>query len=432
MMSNYIPLKEPKKIAKPLTEFIKNIIFLFILTILTTDNIYNLLSLILILISLVYVLFYRNDSKLDTNEIYLIFSYFFMFFVPLASRYYHSSDIAEVDNYFRFLLAIPLYLILREIKIDLYSLFVVINISVIIIGIFAIYYFYILDESRVRMYTSTATIVGNISLLFGMLSFVSLKFYQEKSHSLVIPVLAIIFSLIAWDLSGTRGSIIAVFFVLLFLFSERFKNHILLPSKYVTIMSLLLIVIFLSQSNVMQRISTSYNSTLDYIVDGQEHNWKEENSIVPRLIIWDGSINMISRNPISGVGLSNFNKALHLQIISNEIPPVVKANDVSRVTNGMNHAHNQYLDIFAKTGIFGFLALIYFILINLVFFFRELSSRSVGARYSATSGVIIIISYSSYMLTHSIFSHQQSTLFMIYLLIIFSSTINNYKQKRNK
>ena len=52
---------------------------------------------------------------------------------------------------------------------------------------------------------------------------------------------------------------------------------------------------------------------------------------------------------IKGIGLSNFNKELQIQIDNGVILPIRPASD--DLTAGMNHAHNQYFDLFAKLGV---------------------------------------------------------------------------------
>ena len=129
---------------------------------------------------------------------------------------------------------------------------------------------------------------------------------------------------------------------------------------------ILFFVIVISQTNNFNRFVEGYNSGYNYIVHGEETNWKNPDSIMPRLIIWKGSYNIVKDNYILGVGLDKFNESLLQQIQEKKIPMIRK--DFKNPTAGLNHAHNQYLDIFAKMGIFAFLTLVFFILINLVFF----------------------------------------------------------------
>jgi len=139
------------------------------------------------------------------------------------------------------------------------------------------------------------------------------------------------------------------------------------------------------------------------------------------LTIWKGSTNIISEYPLLGIGQSNFNNHLVLQIKDKKINPI--RNSPEMLAAGLNHAHNQYLDTFAKTGIIGFIILIFFIYMNLLFF----SKKYVNNRncFYSKAGLFTIISYSTYMLNHTILSHQQSSLFLSFFLIIVAALANN-------
>ena len=143
---------------------------------------------------------------------------------------------------------------------------------------------------------------------------------------------------------------------------------------------------------------------------------------MPRIILWKGSINMIKKNPYSGVGLDKFNKNIVNQINNKEIPPIRA--DFDNPSAGFNHAHNQYLDLFAKTGIFGLVLLLLLLSIYFKIFYFALSFENEIMVFGLL-GVTTIISYSSFMLSHVVLAHQHSILFMLYTLMIFASIISN-------
>jgi O-antigen ligase len=142
--------------------------------------------------------------------------------------------------------------------------------------------------------------------------------------------------------------------------------------------------------------------------------------------LWKGSLNMINDNSMFGVGLSNYNKALNDQILSGNIKPIRQ--DPSNYTAGMNHAHSQYLDIFAKTGVIGFLTLMYFIMANYYYFYNNLKNNR--NNISGFMGLVVLMSYMSYMVYHTVLSHHQSILFMTFSLAILAGL--SYSNAHNK
>ena len=99
--------------------------------------------------------------------------------------------------------------------------------------------------------------------------------------------------------------------------------------------------------------------------------------------------------------------------------------DFDNPTAGLNHAHNQYLDIVAKMGIISLIPFLLFLITCILFFQENLSSKSKLIVYYSIFGMTSTIIYIAYMLTHAVLSHHQSTIFMLMTIIIsFSSIVN--------
>jgi len=356
-------------------------------------------------------------------------SYMFIFLYPFFQSLLIPADFSEVDNYLRFLFAVPVYLMMRNISISKTTILYSVNIISIFIGIAALYYLIFFNNIRVRGFTSTSAIFANISLLFSLISFFTLKdFYLAHKKHIYIPILGTIFALAAWSSTESRGSLIAVLFILIFiLINKELRNKYIINNIKFTIISLFLFSSVFYYSGSMTRINNAYTSTHNYIYDNSSHYWKHKSSIVPRLNLWHASINMINDHMILGVGLNNYTKSLDSQIKTGKVQPI--RNDRSNYTAGMNHAHNQYLDIFAKTGIIGFLTLIYFIGMNYYHFYRNIKNNEDNT--PGFMGALVLVSYASYMMYHTILSHQQSILFLTFTLAILAGLSYSKSIERN-
>ena len=383
-------------------------IYLFFITILTTNEIYNCIAIFIILTSFYFLIFYSKNN-LSSIEILVMLSYLSIFLIPFFSSLIHETAFSEIDNYTRCFLVIPVYLTLREIEFSSSNFFNTINVTSILIGIFALYCMLVLKEYRVKGFTSTALIFGNISLLFSLFSFLSIRHYLNNNKNIIFPIVASGASFFAWGATGSRGSIILIIVFIILLMTKPFKKILNLSIKSALAITLVAFIIFIN-SFTLTRYINAYESTYNYITEDSKFNWMHSDSIVPRLSIWKGSKNIISDNILLGVGLNNFNIELEKQISEKKIKPIrydygsgPSQKRVPNLTAGLNHAHNQYLDIFVKTGVFGFLVLIFFITMNLYFFYDRY-------RMSKKDDVKIL-------------SHQQSTLFMTLLLITLSAII---------
>ena len=424
-----IPTSSNLKLSKLTIKIINYLICFFLITNLVTNNGSNIAFISLLFISLFYLLFIKNN---EVNEYYqietlLLSTMILMFFVAIFSSIYHDTSLKEIDNYSRFVLFVPIYLLLRDVKIDYNMIYLFINNTSIITGLIALYYFIIHGENRVAVYSSSTIIYGNISLLFMIFSYLTIKPLKDSSKSLILPITATMLAFIAWSLTGTRGSLLGLLIILLLFFGKKYRDLIYIPNLKIASIFLVFIGIIFSQTNNFNRIVEGYNSGYNYIMHNEETSWKNTDSIMPRLIIWKGSYNIAKDNFIFGVGLDKFNIKLLEQIRERKIPMIRK--DFNNPTGGLNHAHNQYLDITAKVGVLGFITLILFLLINLMFFHRRLRSESIQTQNIALFGMVTVVMYASHMVTHAVLSHHHSTVFMLMMLMLFFSSIVNLDKK---
>ena len=441
---------------KKINHYLLILSFIFYASFLNTDNVYNYAAILITLASIFYYI-YSCDQTLNRNEKFYISSFVIIFLIPFIHNslissgnffitragdnglwkeiiYGEKATFPEIDNYIRFLFAIPVYLLFKNINYNKNLLIISINIFAIIIGLTLITFYFTTINHRVVGYTSTASILGNIASLFSILSLLSIKYFHDNMEKFkFIPIAGFVLSFMAWILTGSRGPLIAIFVILIFLiFNKHIRNKYLSFSFKNYIIFFLLIGIFfqsslfMKNSNVFERIMSSYSSTYNYIYEDSPHYWKHKDSIAPRLNIWKGSLNIISDNIVAGVGLNNYNNALQNQILNKHISPIRKS--ISNPTAGLNHAHNQYLDIFAKTGIIGFLSLLYFIIMNIYFFSNKLLKNI--KNILALFGLVTIITYSSHMVYHTILSHHQSVLFFTYSLAILAGFSFSYDKEK--
>lgn len=412
---------------RPSTKYIiVSCVSIFYISFLTSNDIYNYVAIILILLSLSRLL-YKNNEKVTINERCFIFSFILMFYIPMMGILFHNTTLNELDNYFRFILVIPIFFLIRSSEISLANILLIFNISGIISSLYGLYLFFETENFRIRGYTSSASIFSNILMIYFLISLVSFFYFDDKRRLLSLSCALLTLSVIA--IGSTRGSLLTLLIVILFLTLSRHRKKLFILSPSSIFTSSIIVLSLISFSNIPTRISNSYNSAYNYLNDNSGHFWQHKDSIVPRLIIWQGSLNMIKDSPIKGIGLSNFNRELHNQINNGIILPVRPAS--KDLTAGMNHAHNQYFDIFAKLGVIGFIAICFFVIISYWFFnfYKNVPSRDV--LYLSLIGKIIILAYASNMLTHAILSHQQSTLFMTITIVIFAGLLSKLTKEKN-
>ena len=127
-----------------------------------------------------------------------------MFLIPFWSSMMHPTSFAEIDNYIRFILVIPIYLTLREVDVPFDNFISIVNLSSILIGLCALYCILILNETRVRGFKSNN--IWQYITVFFLFSFLSISRYISSNKNILFPLIASGATFFAWASTGSRGS----------------------------------------------------------------------------------------------------------------------------------------------------------------------------------------------------------------------------------
>ena len=98
----------------------------------------------------------------------------------------------------------------------------------------------------------------------------------------------------------------------------------------------------------------------------------------------------------------------------------------------MNHAHNQYLDIYVKTGIFGLITLLIFLYIHIKYFRNGLNSDKSEYNLISLVGILSVFNFSIVMFFQTFLAHQQLILFMCLMLVTIGAMKSNLNHRRKK
>lgn len=346
------------------------------------SNIFLLLTLLLSLIN--YKILYEC---LKTNYM-LVFSVIaFTLYVSFAG-YYHKSPISELDNYYRFLLLLPLLSITLNTKYMSYILFI----SAIagIVNAISVNAFY--DTSfRFHGTSNTAITYGHMcGTLFMICIYYS---FIKNNRSSLFTFSAIIFLILLW-VTETRGPIIGIIIGLIYLAFVFKKNSKSLVSFQLPliILAVMLVSVVAIPNPLGERLKelTSINLT---------DPLKTNNYYLKQRIFYNVfGIEEIKDNYFKGIGPQNVAKRMKQTIMDKNITDI-------RVSD---HLHNDFLDIALK---FGSTSIV---LLFLIYFFI-VRTKNTDERTLITLITIMLISS---QLTQSQFAHHQAITFFISILYI--------------
>lgn len=320
----------------------------------------------------------------------------FTFYVSLMG-FYHDSPIRELDNYYRFLLLLPLLLIsLNETRI-----IGLINISAGVGLIHAIYYdaFYGISLYPMNVYryagtSSVAITYANICSIGLMICIYYIFYKNNKSYLLIFS--AIIF-LMLFMLTETRGPIIGIILAFIYLAlairskldgRKNFKAPLI-------VLTIFLISIFTIPNPVGENLKLIKSISID------EPSEIKNSSLRERSYYLIYGIEEIQRNYLTGIGPQNFEEKISLYLEKHG----------ARNTLAADHLHNDFIDISVK---FGPMSLI------LLFFVYFFMTKTKYKERGVLLNILMILLISS-QLTQSHFAHHQAITFFTALFYVLQS-----------
>ncbi|NOR81413.1 MAG: hypothetical protein GQ529_11380 [Methyloprofundus sp.] len=379
-------------------------------------------STILLLSLIVLIIRYPIDITLNKKEKILIYSLLFLPLVVAFDVTLRGLSLRYLDYYLRFILVIPIYLAIREVKVNLTPLIIGILTGAIGGGVFALYQKYYLHEDNAHGYI-LKIIFGNISLLLGVMSLASLFIVEEirfKKTLVVISLLAFILGVTGSILSATRGGWIAIpFFVGLFVmyFPTQKVNKII----GVTALIIVMLITYYTNSGVKSRVSLAYHNTETYFTG--EKSAVVRTAVGARLELWKAAWIIFTENPVFGIGSGEVKQALKKKKRTGEIKRI----------SSYDHVHNEALQILVTTGIVGFIAYIILYAGIAYYFYRTLIESNINrVRYLSFLGLMMVGAYFIFGLTNYSFGHHVMVVFFAVMVAVFAGIISSIENKEKE
>jgi O-antigen ligase len=364
--------------------------FYFVFNFINRDvsNIFLLLALVLCFID--YKKFYEIIKDYRLLVISIVLLSFWVTFIGI----YHQSPINELDNYYRFLLLIPLLMITIK---DHQFILVVCTCALGALGHF--FWSYIGDDfGRYQGTSSSAITYANLCASFFI---ICIYFYFiKKNHSIYLVLSGLVFLFIL-VLTQTRGPLIGIIFSFMYLIFAT-RNRLLVASVSIVFISLIFVPNpLIERVKIISEINSGRN--INY---GKVQIVNESRSINERLFYLQYGLEKLKNHFILGMGPHHLEKEMSGYTEKNNSN--IKARD---------HLHNEFIDISVKFGIPSL------ILLLLIYFTLYKSSNKDNR---VIMNLILIILMSS-QLTQSQFAHHQAITFFIVLAYLVTDSKLNKK-----
>ena len=307
------------------------------------------------------------------------------FAIFLSQSYHQHYDGHPYDSASRFLLAVPVFLLLRRIRLDVIA---VVPYAFPLASIIGCMMIRPLDNGRFGITTLDLIHFGDFALVLGVLSVLSIDWTGRDVLSVrIFKVSGFAAGLYASVISGSRGGWLALpVFLLIFMY---FKFGRLSLRAISTMLLGLVMAGFLAYASI-QAIHHRVDETVSDLMNFQHGNLDTSTGI--RVQLYRAAVEVISENPIFGVGSQGFALEMDTMLKAGKITPV--AADL-----GKGEVHNEILSKTAGMGIFGLLAILLIYLVPLRIYYQATRSKSTQVKQAGVLGIIFISGFMVFGLT---------------------------------
>ena len=354
----------------------------------------NIFLILLIFVTLAD--YKRLYFALKYNQQLVICIILFSSWVSLVA-YYHQTPLHELDNYFRFLLLLPLILISIKEK----TFIIVIYLCAASAALNSVYSYTFLEFER---YKGSSSSIITYSYMCTTMMLIGIYYIVLKRVRTTLMFISVFIFLLLILLSSTRGALITLIIGYLYITGLVIMRNksISISRTLITLLFAFVLMIVLIPNQMQERLSVLYKSDLSNmtnfsVIDGSINN----RSIRERAFYIKYGLDSLENNAHLGLGPQNVEGDM-LQYIYKTETKLITARD---------HLHNDFLDISVKFGIYSL------ILLFSIYYFLFKSKKQEGQEIIN----LVLITLISSQLMQSQFAHHQAISFFIILCYLFTN-----------
>lgn len=405
--------------SAPLNHFTSGAVFLLGSLTLTVPSGYSIGAVLLLLASAVLIVrrFPYSLSSQDRWVMVALASYGLvvgvMSIIDLGSRGF--------DRPVRFLLALPVLLLILRFpprQAWLWS-----GLALGAIGAASLAIFQKLMEGAVRPSGFLHAIqFGNLSMLMGVLCFAGLGWAVVQRHRYAWVVLLLagaLLGMLGSLLSGSRGGWVGLPVIGYVLYRGYGRQlPFMVKLGFISAMMALIFSMYaLPQTGVQQRVNDAVSDIALY-VSGEER----DTSLGLRFEMWRGASQLIIERPLLGWGESGYESAM---------AELGEQGEISVMAAEFGHAHNEFIDAFAKRGLLGIAVLLMLYMIPLRMFASGLKHANLEVRALAVAGTLLPVAYIDFGLSQAFLAHNSGAMFYAFWLVVLWGSYSVRQQQSN-
>jgi len=340
--------------------FTQALVFILMLSAYNIKHVASFIFMLLFFISLYTIAkpIYKIElTKAEKYAFVFITIYFLWFIITSLNAGWEYNDTKRLGSEIRFFLAIPIYILFRQVKGVLLPLWYGVTFSLWLSFFIVIYQVYILNIPAAGGYGKL--LLGPMSVLY-IFIFLSRKNWIINKKLMVFSVATVVVGCVAVVLSGARTAYIMLLLLALIWIAMNYnwRKQVLL----VICVFVIARVLYFDSSTVQQGVDEAFNVVKNYSFASKKNINKGLGSTETRLEMMKASYLITVDNPIFGIGAGNLKKTSEKYIEKGSYHPMLQE---------FSHLHNIYADNAAKKGVPGLVLTILMFFVPLWYFFKR-------------------------------------------------------------
>jgi len=331
-----------------------------------------------------------------------------------AFVYMDDGDIRHIDKPSRFILVLPVLVLLLQVNDRRNWLWYGIIVGAFSAFLLALYERIVLGYGRAEGWEHPI-MFGDTAMLLAMLNLAGSTFFlsQKKYILLTLSLLAALCGIGASVLSASRGGWVALPSIGLFILwqSRPLLNKKMLSTVIITSLAIIILIIAIPKTGVQQRISQTMDSLASY-QNGENKN----TSLGLRFEMWKASLHLFQDVPFFGAGTTGAKIEKQKLADRNIVRPEVAE---------YSHAHNEFINALALRGIVGFLFLLAVYLYPMRLFMKKMEAykNDWTIKSYAMAGAIVPMCYIDFGLSQVMFSHNIGVMMYVFPIVYFWAAV---------
>ncbi|MCH4809918.1 O-antigen ligase family protein [Vreelandella neptunia] len=366
------------------------------------------LGAVMLLLGSVVLLFKQPVLGLKRQDYLLVAALVTYTFIGVLTALLDGQGTRGFDEPIRFLLAVPAMLLVMAYPPRLGWLWSGLAIGAIGAGSWAGWQKLVEGAWRATGFTYVIQF-GNLSMLLGILCLAGLGWAMVQPHRtgwVALLLIGAVAGMLGSLFSGSRGGWIGLPFVLLVLYrgyGYQLPQQLKIGALLVVVLGGLLVYL-LPQTGVQLRVQEAFNDVALY-VSGEN----AATSVGARFEMWKGAYYLIVEKPFFGWGENGYQEGM--QALANN-------GMVDQVATHYSHAHNEFIDAFAKRGLVGLAVLLALYLVPMRLFARQITAANLELRSLAVAGVLLPVAFIDFGFSQAFLTHNSGVMMYSFLLVV--------------